>query len=110
MYPPREVQGFLTKAELGLAIQRRTSRKRLADARINETIVERYYQTRAIRRICEAFERDHDRKSLLVMATGAGKTRTVIALLRRAHALQLGQARAVPGRSRSAGESGHPRV
>ncbi|HEY1894076.1 MAG TPA: DEAD/DEAH box helicase family protein, partial [Chthoniobacterales bacterium] len=26
------------------------------------------------------FERDHDRKSLIVMATGAGKTRTVIAL------------------------------
>src|SRR5205823_260603 len=37
-------------------------------------------QTRAIRRIGEAFERDHDRKALLVMATGAGKTRTVIAL------------------------------
>ena len=35
---------------------------------------------RAIRRIGEAFERDHDRKALLVMATGAGKTRTVIAL------------------------------
>jgi type I site-specific restriction endonuclease len=42
--------------------------------------VERFYQTRAIRRITEAFERDHDRKALLVMATGAGKTRTVIAL------------------------------
>src|SRR5262249_58536179 len=38
------------------------------------------YQTRAIRRVAEAFERDHDRKALLVMATGAGKTRTVIAL------------------------------
>ena len=34
----------------------------------------------AIRRIAEAFERDHDRKALVVMATGAGKTRTVIAL------------------------------
>src|SRR5213075_807873 len=31
-------------------------------------------------RIGEAFERDHERKALLVMATGAGKTRTVIAL------------------------------
>ena len=38
------------------------------------------YQTRAIRRIGEAFETDHDRKALVVMATGAGKTRTVIAL------------------------------
>src|SRR4029078_513233 len=47
---------------------------------ISSTIVERYYQTRGIRRIAEAFERDHDRKALVVMATGAGKTRTVIAL------------------------------
>src|ERR1019366_1355534 len=32
------------------------------------------------RRVAEAFEKDHQRKTLLVMATGAGKTRTVIAL------------------------------
>ena len=31
--------------------------------------------------IAEAFERDQQRKALLVMATGAGKTRTVIALV-----------------------------
>jgi type I restriction enzyme R subunit len=79
-YPSRAVQGFLKKAELELIIQRRTTRRRLADAPINGKIVERYYQTRAIRRIGEAFERDRDRKALLVMATGAGKTRTVIAL------------------------------
>ncbi len=79
-YPPREVQGFYKKAELELMIQRRSTRKKLAAAEINEKIVERYYQTRAIRRIGEAFQRDHDRKALVVMATGAGKTRTVIAL------------------------------
>jgi type I restriction enzyme R subunit len=79
-YPPRHVQGFYKKAEMELAIQRRSSRKSLAAAEIKLAIVERYYQTRAIRRIAEAFERDHDRKALLVMATGAGKTRTVIAL------------------------------
>jgi len=79
-YPPRQVQGFYKKAELELAIQRRASRKPLYTAEINSAIVERFYQTRAIRRIAEAFERDHDRKALLVMATGAGKTRTVIAL------------------------------
>lgn len=80
MYPPRQVQGFYTKDELELLIQRRTSRKSLATSEINDTIVERYYQTRAIRRIGEAFENDLERKALLVMATGAGKTRTVIAL------------------------------
>jgi type I restriction enzyme R subunit len=79
-YPPRPVQGFYKKSELELLIQRRQTRKPLAEATINEAIVERYYQTRAIRRIGEAFEKDRDRKALIVMATGAGKTRTVIAL------------------------------
>jgi type I restriction enzyme R subunit len=79
-YPPRAVQGFYKKTELELVIQRRASRKSLAEAEINPAIVERYYQTRSIRRLGEAFERDHDRKALVVMATGAGKTRTVIAL------------------------------
>jgi type I restriction enzyme, R subunit len=79
-YPPRAVQGFFKKAELELMIQRRTSRKSLANAPVNTTIVERFYQSRAIRRIGAAFEKDRDRKALVVMATGAGKTRTVIAL------------------------------
>lgn len=79
-YPPRRVQGFYKKAEMELVIQRRETRRPLAQAPISSTIVERHYQSRAIRRIAEAFERDHDRKALLVMATGAGKTRTVIAL------------------------------
>ena len=80
-YPPRGVQGFYKKAELELLIQRRTSRKPFGPADIRSTIAERFYQTRAIRRICEAFEKNHERKALLVMATGAGKTRTVIALV-----------------------------
>ncbi|MBL0163845.1 MAG: DEAD/DEAH box helicase family protein [Xanthomonadales bacterium] len=80
-YPPRQVQGFYTQSELALAIQRRDTRLPLAAAEIDTKIVERYYQTRAIRRIGEAFERDNERKSLLVMATGSGKTRTVIALV-----------------------------
>jgi len=79
-YPPRPVQGFLKKTEMELLIQRRSTRLSLAGAEINPDIVERYYQTRAIRRIGEAFEKDYDRRALVVMATGAGKTRTVIAL------------------------------
>jgi len=78
--PPRRVQGFYKKDELELLIQRRTTRRSPGETKINPDIAERYYQTRAIRRIAESFERDHDRKALLVMATGAGKTRTVIAL------------------------------
>ncbi len=79
-YPPRRVQGFYKKAELELLILRRTTRRPLGEATISNTIVERYYQTRAIRRIGESFEKDNERKALLVMATGSGKTRTVIAL------------------------------
>ncbi|MGI9212892.1 MAG: DEAD/DEAH box helicase family protein [Methylococcaceae bacterium] len=80
-YPPRPVQGFLKKDELELTIQRRKTRLSLAAAEINPLIVERHYQIRAIRHITEGFERDHLRKALVVMATGAGKTRTVIALV-----------------------------
>ncbi len=79
-YPPRAVQGFFKKQELELLIQRRTSRKKLADAVINPDIIERYYQSRAVRRIGETLEVENQRKALLVMATGSGKTRTVIAL------------------------------
>ena len=79
-YPPRQVQGFYKKNELELLIQRRSTRTVLADASVDLTIVERHYQTRGIKRIAESFERDKDRKGLLVMATGSGKTRTVIAL------------------------------
>ncbi len=79
-YPPRSVQGFYKKDELERLIQRRSTRGKLGTAEINEAIVERFYQQRAIRRIGEAFEKDHERKALVVMATGAGKTRAVIAL------------------------------
>jgi type I restriction enzyme, R subunit len=96
-YPPRPIQGFLKKDELQLALQRRNSRLPLKDAEINADIVERYYQTRAIRRIAEAFEKDNDRKALVVMATGAGKTRTHRAE-RSSDALQLGKAHSVSRR------------
>jgi type I restriction enzyme R subunit len=79
-YPPREVQGFLTKDELQLAAWRRSALKPLDAAGIDSAIVERPYQVRAIRRVAETFEKDALRRALLVMATGAGKTRTVIAL------------------------------
>ena len=79
-YPPRSVQGFYKKDELERLIQRRGTRSSLGRGEINEKIVERFYQHRAIRRIGEAFEKDHERKALVVMATGAGKTRTIVAL------------------------------
>ena len=79
-YPPRRVQGFYTKAELARLIARRTNVRPLASEAVNRKIAGRHYQERAIRRVAESFERDLERRALLVMATGAGKTRTVIGL------------------------------
>ena len=80
-YPARPVQGFYTRDELALLIQRREARLELSSLDVGEGIVDRHYQQRAIRAIAEHFEADKQRKALLVMATGAGKTRTVIALV-----------------------------
>lgn len=81
-YPPRQVLGFLKKEELERIIFRRTNRKRLSAVAIDERIAgkDRPYQKEAIRRICDTFT-EGTRKSLLVMATGTGKTRTAIALV-----------------------------
>ncbi len=79
-YPPREVQGFYRRDELELMIQRRNTRLPLSDAPINTDIVGRPYQARAIKAIGADFDK-RQREALLVMATGSGKTRTVIALV-----------------------------
>lgn len=87
-HPPRAVSGFRTRDELALMIQRRTSRKRLASVPTNRNIAGgggRTYQERAIRAVCHRYEDgehggENQRKALLVMATGSGKTRVAIAL------------------------------
>jgi type I restriction enzyme R subunit len=58
-YPPRSVQGYLKKDELLLLQQRRSTRRSLASVEIDSGIAGRFYQARAIRRIDEAFEKDH---------------------------------------------------
>ncbi|MDQ0417604.1 type I restriction enzyme R subunit [Croceifilum oryzae] len=80
-YPPREVQGFYTKDQLRLIIQRRTGLQSLEHAVINTNIVERPYQMEAIRATLDTFEEKMNREALLVMATGSGKTRTAVALV-----------------------------
>ncbi|MGH1491343.1 MAG: DEAD/DEAH box helicase family protein [Acidimicrobiales bacterium] len=80
-YGPRPVQGFLTKDELALLVQRRTSAVPLTSLDINLEVAGRPYQQRAIRAISEHFENQGQRKALVVMATGAGKTRTTIAFV-----------------------------
>ena len=79
-YPPRQVAGFYKKDELTRLIRRHDTRKPLDVAAINTDIVERYYQKRVIGSIFEQLK-NSQRKALLVMATGSGKTRTAIALV-----------------------------
>ncbi|OKL36691.1 DEAD/DEAH box helicase family protein [Domibacillus mangrovi] len=80
MYPPRHVQGFYTKDQLRLMIERRILRKPLTKQIINQKTAGRYYQIEAIRRTAETFEKKK-RHALLIMATGTGKTRTAVALV-----------------------------
>ena len=47
---------------------------------MDKNIAGRYYQESAIKAVCNSFDEKNRRKALLVMATGSGKTRTVIAL------------------------------
>jgi type I restriction enzyme R subunit len=79
-YPPRETQGFYTRDELELLIQRRRTKLPLSSAPVNTDIAGRPYQVRAIKAVSDAFDRKQ-REALLVMATGSGKTRTTIALV-----------------------------
>ncbi len=79
-YPKREVAGFYSRDELELMIQRRESRAPLSGADVNTDIAGRPYQVRAIKAVGDTLDRKQ-REALLVMATGSGKTRTVIALV-----------------------------
>ncbi|GGJ61312.1 DEAD/DEAH box helicase [Anoxybacillus voinovskiensis] len=79
-YPARKVSGFYNKEELSLLIDRRMMKKPFNYVQINENIINRYYQKEAVLAVCDALEKKQ-RKALLVMATGSGKTRTAIAIV-----------------------------
>lgn len=78
-YPPRTVYGYHTAEDLELLIQRR-GRSSITDLHIKDEITNRDYQKMAIRSVCERFNNMH-RRTLLVMATGTGKTRVSISLV-----------------------------
>ncbi|MFS0824794.1 DEAD/DEAH box helicase family protein [Bacillus sp. 1P02SD] len=79
-YPERKVSGFYTKADLQRLIDRRTIQRPLKDIEIKDEITNRYYQKEAILSVCETLT-SKQRKALLVMATGSGKTRTAVSLV-----------------------------
>ncbi|HKK82085.1 MAG TPA: DEAD/DEAH box helicase family protein, partial [Prolixibacteraceae bacterium] len=87
-YPPREVSGFYTKNELQLLIDRRKTRLDIRNYKVNTEIAGRPYQMEAIQRVAETLVTQKtgklagkNRKALLVMATGSGKTRVSAAIV-----------------------------
>ena len=79
-YPERKVATIYSKRDLEKMFNLRSMRTSLKNIMVNRNIAGRYYQESAIKAVCDAFGRRNRRKALLVMATGSGKTRTVIAL------------------------------
>jgi len=78
-YKVRRVFDFHTIEELELLKQRATARQDISNPVIRDEVTNRDYQKNAIRSVCRAFM-DGRRRSLLVMATGTGKTRVAISI------------------------------
>ena len=79
LYPERKCAAIYSKRDLEKLFNLQTMRTSLKNVMVDRKIAGRYYQEGAIKAACDAFARNR-RKALLVMATGSGKTRTVIAL------------------------------
>ena len=79
IYPERKCAAIYSKRDLEKLFNLQTMRTSLKNVMVDQKIAGRYYQEGAIKATCDAFARNR-RKALLVMATGSGKTRTVIAL------------------------------
>ncbi|MBQ8209362.1 MAG: DEAD/DEAH box helicase family protein [Clostridia bacterium] len=80
-YPEHKVSGFYSKRDLEKEFNKLTMRTHLNNVRISDDISGRYYQKEAIKAVCRTFDEENRRKALLVMATGSGKTRTVISIV-----------------------------
>ncbi len=81
-YPERKVAAIYSKLDLEKLFNLQSMRSNLKNIIVDKTIAGRYYQEGAVKAVCDAFGRKNRRKALLVMATGSGKTRTVIALVK----------------------------
>lgn len=80
-YPERKISSIYSKRDLEKEFNKLTMRTHLDNVRIDDKISGRYYQKEAIKAVCRAFDKENRRKALLVMATGSGKTRTVISIV-----------------------------
>ena len=79
-YPERRVAAIYSKRDLEKLFNLQKARLSLRNIQVDAKIAGRYYQKEAVQAVCESLDQKNRRKALLVMATGSGKTRTVIAL------------------------------
>ncbi len=82
-YPPRAIYGFYSKDTLQYRVgfQRREKLDLIKDVRPDPEIAGRMYQIESITRVAERFNQRH-RRALIVQATGTGKTRVAISLVK----------------------------
>lgn len=79
-YPERKVAAIYSKRDLEKWFNLQSMKTNLNHVSVDKTIAGRYYQEAAVKAVCDSFGKKNRRKALLVMATGSGKTRTVISL------------------------------
>ena len=79
-YPERKCSVIYSKRDLEKWFNLLSMRTSLQNISVDKKIADRYYQEAAIKAVCQSFDEKNRRKALLVMATGSGKTRTVMAL------------------------------
>lgn len=79
-YPERKVSMIYSKRDLEKWFNLQSMKTSLNHVTVDKNIAGRYYQEGAVKAVCDSFGNKNRRKALLVMATGSGKTRTVISL------------------------------
>ena len=79
-YPERKVSMIYSQRDLEKWFNLQSMKTSLKNITVDKNIAGRYYQEGAVKAVCDSFGNKNRRKALLVMATGSGKTRTVISL------------------------------
>ena len=79
-YSPRDVKGFYTQGDLE-RLRFQKTQNATSPVEVDTTIVDRAKGIECVKRVVEHLQRGH-RKGLIVMATGTGKTRVAMAIIK----------------------------
>jgi len=79
-YGPRNVKGFFAQRDLERLRFQVEAKQKLTGVEINSKIVDRSKSVESVKRVLEHLQKGN-RKALIVMATGTGKTRVAMAII-----------------------------